>query len=339
MAVPPEPLSLTEAQLAEATVAVYVARDVVSVSGPDAVTYLQGQLTQDVAALAAGAAAWSLLLEPNGKVVAWLRVLRAGEETIQLDVDAGAGAAVEQRLRRFLLRTRAEVGLQPDQPMLAVRGIPAEAFETGGGTLPWLPGSGRNGPGVPPAGPRLPIVWPGVDGVDVLVPELPAETLAGVRAHGYAQASYDRLRIEAGVPAMGAELTPDTIPGEAGQWLIDASVSFTKGCYTGQELVARVDSRGGNVPRPVRRLVVEGPAKVGDPVVPIGAGTAAGLITSAAWVEDRQVTVALAPLARKVEVGATVMVGAASATVLPPPESTLTAPPPGPMRPSKLGFR
>ena len=57
---------------------------------------------------------------------------------------------------------------------------------------------------------------------------------------------------------MGAELTEDTIPAEAGQWLVDASVSFTKGCYTGQELVARIDSRGGNVPRPVRLFVVEG---------------------------------------------------------------------------------
>ena len=50
----------------------------------------------------------------------------------------------------------------------------------------------------------------------------------------------------------------DTIPAELGQWLIDASVSFTKGCYTGQELVARIDSRGGNVPRPLRGLVVDG---------------------------------------------------------------------------------
>src|SRR3546814_11977806 len=57
---------------------------------------------------------------------------------------------------------------------------------------------------------------------------------------------------------MGSELTDATIPAEAGQWLIDASVSFTKGCYTGQELVARVDSRGGNVPRPVRGLVSDG---------------------------------------------------------------------------------
>ncbi len=51
---------------------------------------------------------------------------------------------------------------------------------------------------------------------------------------------------------MGAELTDKTIPGETG--LIELTVSFTKGCYTGQELVARIDSRGGNVPRRLRRL-------------------------------------------------------------------------------------
>ena len=59
---------------------------------------------------------------------------------------------------------------------------------------------------------------------------------------------------------MGAELTEDTIPAEAGQWVVDASVSFTKGCFTGQELVARIDSRGGNVPRHLRILDVEGAA-------------------------------------------------------------------------------
>ena len=70
---------------------------------------------------------------------------------------------------------------------------------------------------------------------------------------------------------MGAELTADTIPAEAGQWLIDASVSFTKGCYTGQELVARIDSRGGNVPRALHGLVLDGePPELGTPVMVAG---------------------------------------------------------------------
>ena len=93
--------------------------------------------------------------------------------------------------------------------------------------------------------------------------------------------AYERYRIAHGVPAMGAELTDDTIPAEAGQWLIDASVSFTKGCYTGQELVARIDSRGGNVPRPVRLLVVDGEFPVAPGAEIRADGQPVGTVTSA----------------------------------------------------------
>ncbi len=159
----------------------------------------------------------------------------------------------------------------------------------------------------------LPADWPGVESVDLLaaevpplpasLPELPAEAL-------------EVLRIECGVPAMGAELTESTIPAEAGQWLIDASVSFTKGCYTGQELVARIDSRGGNVPRPLRGVLVDG-----DPV-PVGAevrsgGNPVGTVTSSAR-SAALGAVALAPLARSVEPGSVLEVawsgGTAAAT-------------------------
>jgi folate-binding protein YgfZ len=100
---------------------------------------------------------------------------------------------------------------------------------------------------------------------------------------------------------MGHELTDQTIPVEAGQWLIDASVSFTKGCYTGQELVARIDSRGGNVPRHLRGIVV------GTNVVPpVGAtvevdGKEVGAITSVAESLERRAPVALAYVRRAVE--------------------------------------
>jgi folate-binding protein YgfZ len=103
---------------------------------------------------------------------------------------------------------------------------------------------------------------------------------------------------------MGAELTEATIPAEAGQWLIDASVSFTKGCYTGQELVARVDSRGGNGPRPVRGLLVDGdPAPVGAEVAVDGA--AVGTVTSSGR-SAALGAVALAVVGRGTEVGAAV---------------------------------
>lgn len=91
-------------------------------------------------------------------------------------------------------------------------------------------------------------------------------------------------RIRRGVPAMGAELTETVIPAELGGWIIDASASFAKGCYVGQELVARVDSRGSNTPRNLRRLRVSGPAGVGDEV--LVAGEAVGTLTSVAQIPD-----------------------------------------------------
>jgi folate-binding protein YgfZ len=217
-------------------------RDVLRVHGPEAIEYLQGQLSQDVAALAVGQSAPSLLLQPTGKVEAWLRVTRTADDEVLLDVETGFGDAVHARLRRFKLRTKVE--LEP--------------------AVWWglaLRGPGATDVAVPAGAMALDAAWPGVEGVDLLSEgEL---ALAGVPLVD--RDALEALRIECGVPAMGAELTEATIPAEAGQWLIDASASFTKGCYTGQELVARIDSRGGNVPRPVRGLLVDGDT------VPVGA--------------------------------------------------------------------
>ena len=130
---------------------------------------------------------------------------------------------------------------------------------------------------------------------------------------GVVDPTDERQRIRAGMPRMGAELTDETIPGEGGQQLIDLSVSFTKGCYTGQELVARIDSRGGNVPRPVRVLQASGDVNVGDEVT--AGDDLVGVVTSAAG------DVALAPLMRKVEIGDQVMVGAVMASVVAPAQS------------------
>jgi folate-binding protein YgfZ len=96
-------------------------------------------------------------------------------------------------------------------------------------------------------------------------------------------------RIRSGWPAFGHEYggehSGEVIPAELGQWLVDAAVSFTKGCYTGQELTARVDSRGGNVPRRLRAFESapgEG-ARAGDAIVVAGdgSGEVQGRVTSA----------------------------------------------------------
>jgi tRNA-modifying protein YgfZ len=99
---------------------------------------------------------------------------------------------------------------------------------------------------------------------------------------------------------MGAELTDATIPAEAGRWVIDASVSFTKGCFTGQELVARIDSRGGHVPRHLRGLVADAGAQppAGASVVVEGADV--GKVTSAAPAPSGGGSLALAYVGRAV---------------------------------------
>ena len=118
----------------------------------------------------------------------------------------------------------------------------------------------------------------------------------------------ERLRIRAGIPRLGAELDESTIPAEAGQWLIDHSVSFTKGCFVGQELVARVDSRGSNTPRKLRLLrLAHGANRVGAEVM--SGGDVVGAITSIVDLD------ALAYLHRSVEVGDEVTVGGEPATV------------------------
>lgn len=252
-------------------------RDFLRVAGPDAVPWIQGQLSQDVAALAVGGAADSLLLQPQGKVDALVRVVRTGPDELVLDVDEGFGEAVLARLRRFKIRIKAEI--EPlDWHCLAFRG-PRAAEVAAGAT----------------GGIVVAADWPGLPGVDV-VGEAPFLAEPAVRRCSFE--SWQTLRIEAGIPAMGAELTERTIPAEAG--IVERTVSFTKGCYTGQELVARIDSRGGNVPRRLRGVVV------GDGAPPVGASLMVGdkevgTLTSVASSPGGDGAVALAYVRRAVE--------------------------------------
>ncbi len=281
------------------------ARDVLAVRGPDAVEYLQGQLSQDVEGLAVGASADSLLLEPDGKLSALLRVTRTDGQGFVLDVEAGSGNAVSARLQRFRLRAKVEIDAL-DWRCLSLRGD--AVGELAGGLLTVLAERGVL---------ALPFEWNGWRGVDlfgpsdvVLGPEN-AELPPGLVACG--PAAVEACRIVSGIPAMGAELTPKTIPHETG--VVERTVSFTKGCYTGQELVARIDSRGGNVPR--RLVGVVAPA--GSPesgeltagmtlhagATPADDGAAddkvVGTLTSAAWSVELGAWVGLGYLHRNVE--------------------------------------
>jgi folate-binding protein YgfZ len=268
--------------------AVWLARDVIGVTGPDAETFLQGQLSQDVLALTDGGSGWSWLLAPTGKVDALVRVSRLTGDEWVLDTDRGWGEAAITRLARFKLRTKVELAARSWQ-VLGLRGASPDP-------TPAVPiGAEING------GSLAVPAWPGLAGVDLIGPA----PLVPAGWPVMPASEYEAIRVAAGIPRMGAELTDKTIPGETG--LIEQTVSFTKGCYTGQELVARVESRGGHVPRRLRQFVAAGRLEPGTTLVD-GTGANAGTVTSVAhsvatgWV-------ALGYVRRGVDVAATLRAG------------------------------
>jgi folate-binding protein YgfZ len=208
-------------------------RDVVQVQGPDAGTYLQSQLSQELRPLQVGESAWSFVLQPAGKVDVLLRVWRTGDDSYVLDTDAGFGDTMEARLNRFKIRVKAEI-VRLEWRCIAVRGMEGDGDGVGDGVVAWGVGYDLLGPDPqPPVG----------------VPEGDADALLAAR-------------IDAVWPQMGVEIVPgETIPAETG--VTGVAVSFTKGCYPGQELVERMDSRGATAPRLLQRV----PAVSVDPAV------------------------------------------------------------------------
>ncbi len=237
-------------------------RDVVVVSGPDTFSFLQSLVSQDVEGLADGAVVPSLLLTPKGKIDSFFRLVRIGDDA-WLDVEAGFGDALRAALERFKLRVKVEITV-PDGPwgMLALRGHTAVHAV----------------PAPPESGAVLPVAWPAAAGIDVIGPHAALGDLPAA-ADGLDADAYERMRIEAGVPRLGRDLDDRVIPQEAG--LERDAVSFTKGCYLGQELVARIDSRG-HVNRQLRLL------RAGDGAAALAPGgeiivdsAAVGTVTSA----------------------------------------------------------
>ncbi len=248
----------------------WLGRDIFSVRGDDAESYLQGQLSQDVVALGIGATADSLLLQPDGKLTALLRITRIDGHEFVLDTDAGFGDSMVARLKKFMLRSKVEIERLPWRS-LALRGS-GVAIDAALATF-------EDNDALRPA-----FEWNGWGGIDLLGPELAVPEGLSVCD----REAVEACRIISGIPAMGSELTDKTIAAEAG--LVDRSVSFTKGCYTGQELVARLDARGNNVPRRLvgviggsEQLAFGMTLHAGEEPDDVAADKVVGTITSAAW--------------------------------------------------------
>ena len=255
-----------------------VERSVLAVSGPDAEDFLQGQLSQDVVALDLGQSAWSLILQPQGRIDAFVRVTRQAADRFVLDTD-GPLEQVDARLRRFMLRT--DVTLEPlDWQCIAVRGPRGEDAAVSGEIVAPVPTGGVDVLGSDPA----------------VAGDIPAVDPEALEVH----------RIRCGFPRMGIDIDDRTIPAEAE--IVDFTVSFTKGCFTGQELVARMDSRGSSAPRYLRLLTLQERVGLdsGEPISDAG-GSEIGTVTSSAWDAISGATVALGYIKRSVDMPAEVV--------------------------------
>jgi tRNA-modifying protein YgfZ len=259
-------------------------RGLVVVSGDDATAFLQSLVSQDLDVIADGESAPSLLLTPQGKLDVVFRITHVGDDW-WLDTDADYGPRLAASLQRYRIRVKADIDDRTDSTgMVSIIGV-----------------TDPGGEGV-----SIPTTWDDVTGLDLIGDR--SEVRDRVTASGVEEwdpTRFEAFRIEHGVPRQGVDIDEKTIPQEA--FLERDSVSFTKGCFLGQELVARIDSRG-HVNRYLRRLRIDG-----NEVPPRGATVVVddkevGEITSAAAAPDEGRVVALGMVRREVEPPAAVTV-------------------------------
>jgi folate-binding protein YgfZ len=260
------------------------------VTGPDRVTWLQGLLTNDIAALTPGTGCYAAYLTPQGRMLADIRVLHRGDALL-LDVPAVSRAAVFERLTTFIIMEDVVLDDVTDSlARVAVYGPQGFALlstcvglaESASELPEHASVSARFGDhAVVVAGSRdLGSSTPGYD--IYLDAAAKADLIAALQAAGATpidDEAWQTLRLEAGRPLFGVDMTTDTIPLEAG--IEDRAVSFTKGCYVGQEIIIRVMHRGHG--RVARKLVGLQAEKL-SAATPIYAGDREiGRVTSAAY--------------------------------------------------------
>jgi tRNA-modifying protein YgfZ len=206
-------------------------RGFVTVTGPDTFSFLQALVSADLDPLADGDAVHSLLLAPQGKLDVDFRLLRIGPEAAWLDCGPALGAHLAAALARYRIRVAADIADRSDDFGMLSR-----------------IGEADHDLAVPDGVHRIRTEW----GHDLVGPR---DALPDVGAV-VDPLAYEAWRIEQGIPVQPADVDESTIPQEA--FLEQDAVSFTKGCFIGQELVCRIDTRG-HVNRFLRRVTgIEG---------------------------------------------------------------------------------
>jgi folate-binding protein YgfZ len=222
-------------------------RGKLALTGSEAKSFLQGQVSNDVEALTPGTGCYAAFLTPKGKMLGDVRILDAGSELL-LDTERVALQELFNMIRRFSVGYDAELHKRTlEQGLLSLLG-PGAAVVAGvsdlGQAEHWHEAGDVDG---------IAVRWIRTDlGLDLLCEAGETEALASALerrgAQPVSEAVADCLRIEHGRPRYGIDLDDTVIPQEAD--LNGRAVSFTKGCYVGQETVARLFYRG----KPNRRL-------------------------------------------------------------------------------------
>jgi tRNA-modifying protein YgfZ len=227
------------------------ARGKLRLVGGEAAEFLQGQVTNDVEGLAAGTGCYAALLSHKGKIQADMRVLR-GDGWIWLDTEPGSEAGLERMVRTY--------GIGRD--------VRAEDETATHAILSLLGPAARSALEAEPAAEEHSFVAGEHGlyvathlGVDVICEASEADAVrVALEVEPVSEEAAECLRIEAGRPRFGVDFDTETIPEEAG--LNERAVSFTKGCYVGQETVARLHYKG-KPNRHLRGLLLSEPATPG----------------------------------------------------------------------------
>jgi tRNA-modifying protein YgfZ len=277
-------------------------RGMLTVRGDEAAEFLQGQVSNEVEALAPGEGRYAALLDRKGHMQADLRLLRVADDEIWIDTEPEATGVLARHLDMYRIGRQAEVeDASGERVLLSVIGPAAvELVGTGPLTPEHAHREAELAPGVPA---RVVATDLGVDLVAV------ADSSEAVRARleaagivEVADEAAEILRVESGRPRFGREMTTATIPAEAG--IDERAVSFDKGCYIGQETVARLHYKG-KPNRHLRGLRLSAPANDGDPVR-LGEREVGAVGT--AVISPLHGPIALAILRREADPGATVIV-------------------------------
>jgi folate-binding protein YgfZ len=276
-------------------------RTIIAAIGEDRVSFLHGMLSNDVKALAVGQGVYAAFLTQQGKVVSDLRVYALADRLL-LDVVAWRRATLQEAIERYIVADDVELVPSQDEALLGLEGPLASAVAGEALGLVEVPKG------------RYSHVRAAFEGAEVLVVNTSEIDRAGMLVCGPARLSaalfdafveagaqpmgmeaLNLLRVESGVPWAGIDMDDSTLIMETGR---DQAISFTKGCYLGQEVVERIEARG-HVNRQLVGVTFDGDTPPAPGARLLADGSDVGYVTSAVRSEALARPIALAMVQRK----------------------------------------